>query len=67
MILVSTISGSSKSRHFMPRFMWTRSLVEMQVIQVLKIDSSEKTADFFTKLLTIEDQKRFINRLVQPL
>ena len=67
MILVSTISGSSKSRYFMPRFMLTRSLVEMQVIHVLKIDSFENTADFFTKLPTIEDQKRFINRLVQPL
>ena len=46
MFLVSTVSGSSKSRHFMPRFMWTRSLGEMQAIKILKIDSSENVAEF---------------------
>ena len=63
--LVSEFSGSSKSRHFMPRFMWVRSLVDDGDIVLEKVASHDNIGDFFTKIVTLADQCRFIHRLVK--
>ena len=59
---------NERTRHYHIRYMWTRQLIENGVIELLKIDTFSNLADFFTKVLSIDDQKRFIFDIVlRPL
>ena len=62
--LAEGVAVNERSRHIHVRHMWTRELRGKNLVDLEHIKSQDNIADFFTKKLTVTDQKRFIASMV---
>ena len=65
-MLATDLIASSKSRNIAPRCFWTRLLKDMGILAFDDVDTFDNVADQFTKFCKVNNQKRFIWRLVGP-
>ena len=64
LILVTARNTSDRTRHIDVRHWWTRELRGKGLVDIVSINTKENIADFFTKILTVHEQKTYIARLV---
>lgn len=62
--LSQNTATSDRTRHIDVRHWWTRELHEKGLVDLLPVGTKDNVADFFTKILTVQEQKRYIDRLV---
>ena len=62
--LAEGVAVTERSRHIHVCHMWTRELRGKNLVDLEHVKSQDNIADFFTKKLTVTDQKRFIASMV---
>ena len=66
--IIKSIKQNEGSRHYHIRFLWTKELCERGIIDLLKINTKDNIADFFTKRFGIDETLSFISAIMhRPL
>ena len=62
--IIKSNKQNERTRHFHIRFLWTKELHNRGIIELLKIDTKDNIADYFTKRFGIDETTNFIKQIM---
>ena len=62
--IVKSNKQNERSRHYHIRFLWTRELHNRGIIELMKINTNDNIADYFTKRFGIDETLGFISTIM---
>ena len=62
--IVKSNKQNERSRHYHIRFLWTKELHNRGIIELMKINTNDNIADFFTKRFGIDETLSFISTIM---